>query len=51
MKSAGSLISYQHFLQALPDLLQCALLQPGDLGLGDAHLGGDLHLGLALEKA
>ena len=27
------------------------LFQPGHLGLGDAHLSGDFHLGLALEKA
>ena len=27
-----------------------ALFQPGDLGLGDAYLGGDFHLGFALVK-
>ena len=30
------------------DLLQRALFQPGDLGLRDPHLGGNLHLGLSL---
>src|SRR5699024_10945645 len=32
----------------LLDGVDGALLQPAHLGLGDAHLGADLHLGLAL---
>ena len=37
-------------LQLFSDPVQRALLQPGYLRLGYAHLGGHLHLGLPLEK-
>ena len=40
-----------NFLQLLPQLLQRCFLHSGHLGLGDADLGGDLHLGLVLVVA